>query len=149
MPNLAATLKDEIARVARREVRAEVQALKKASATYRHEIAALKKRVQSLEAETKRRTRTSATGLRRVEGDSDRQLRFSATRLAGLRAKLGLSAAKFALLAGVSPISVYKWESGKARPRRAQLEAIATVRGLGKRETAARLEALGETAKRA
>ena len=47
-----------------------------------------------------------------------------------------------ARLLGVSGQSVYKWELGKARPRARQLEAIAALRGVGKREVNARLEAL-------
>jgi DNA-binding transcriptional regulator YiaG len=52
---------------------------------------------------------------------------------------MGLSAAEFAALIGVSGQSVYKWEHGEARPRARQLEAIAALRGIGKREAAARL----------
>jgi len=70
----------------------------------------------------------------------ERQLRFSPARLASQRQKLGLSAADFAKLIGVSSLSVYKWEKGQTRPRRAQLEAIASVRGIGKREALAKLE---------
>ena len=50
--------------------------------------------------------------------------------------------ADFATLLGVSGQSVYKWEHGEARPRARQLEAIAELRGIGKREAAARLEKL-------
>lgn len=41
MPNIAAVLKNEISRVARKEVRFETLKLKKAAATYRSETAAL------------------------------------------------------------------------------------------------------------
>ncbi|MFM8575649.1 MAG: helix-turn-helix domain-containing protein, partial [Limnohabitans sp.] len=58
-----------------------------------------------------------------------------------LRKKLGLSAAEMGQLIGVSPQSIYHWETGKTRPRASQLEAIAAVRKLGKREVAARLSA--------
>jgi transcriptional regulator with XRE-family HTH domain len=44
-----------------------------------------------------------------------------------------------AKLLGVSTLSVYKWESGKTRPRAKQIEAIATLRRMGKREAAQRL----------
>ena len=54
------------------------------------------------------------------------------------------SAADFATLLGVSGQSVYKWEHGEARPRARQLEAIAALRGIGKREAAARLEKMQE-----
>lgn len=142
MPNIASALKAEIARVARKELRAETDSLRKATTTYRREIASLKKRIAALEKQLKRggrATRVQAESSGEAEG---RQLRFSATRFAAQRKKLGISAASFAALLGVSPISVYKWESGKTRPQRAQLEAIAAARGLGKREAQERLKAL-------
>ena len=65
--------------------------------------------------------------------------RFSATRLAAHRAKLELSAASYGQLVGVSGQTIYHWEQGKARPRAAQLERLATVREFGAREIAERL----------
>lgn len=144
MQNLATALKAEIARIAKKELRGDLDSWKKASASFRREIAALKRRNADLE----RQLRRAAKGTPRTPAKSedvsseDRQLRFSATRLASQRKKLGLSAADFAKLVGVSSLSVYKWESGQTRPRRAQLEAIANVRGIGKREAFARLERL-------
>jgi DNA-binding transcriptional regulator YiaG len=143
MSNIAAALKSEISRVARKEVRAEVQALKKSSTGYRRDIAELKKRVQALERQVKSQKKTASRSTPQTSDEqSDRQLRFSATRLAAQRKKLGFSAAKFAALIGVSPVSVYHWEGGKARPQRPQLEAIAAARKLGKREAVAKLEEL-------
>jgi DNA-binding transcriptional regulator YiaG len=144
MPNLGTALKAEIARVARKELRGDLDALKKASASYRREIAALKRRNADLERLLKRTVKDSPRTARKLEDAStgDRQLRFSPVRLASQRRKLGLSAANFARLIGVSGLSVYKWENGQARPRRAQLEAIASVRGIGKREAQDRLEQL-------
>jgi DNA-binding transcriptional regulator YiaG len=146
MPNIAAALKDEIARVARKEMRAETTSLKKASASCRHQIASLKKRLQELERQLKR-AKKSATPSRAssaaTASDGEKQLRFSASRFAAQRKKLGLSAADMAKLIGVSSLSIYKWESGQTRPRRAQLEAISRARGIGKREAQARLEQVG------
>lgn len=145
MPNIAIVLKGEIARIARKEIRAETQEFKKASAQYRAHIAALRKRVDQLERELKRVGKSAgrATAAQDDEGaDGQTSRRFSATRFAAQRRKLGLSAADYAALLGVSALSVYKWEHGKARPRAKQLEAIAAVRGLGKREATRRLEAL-------
>ena len=59
------------------------------------------------------------------------------------RKGLGLSAAEVGKLLGASALSVYKWESGKAKPRRSFLPAIAALRRMGKREAAAKLQALG------
>jgi DNA-binding transcriptional regulator YiaG len=143
VPNIASLLKAEIARVARKELRSETEPLKKATATYRRDIAALKRRVASLETQLKRVSKGVAPrAAKEREDEEEQQLRFSPTRFAAQRKKLGLSAASFAKLLGVSSLSVYKWESGKTRPRRAQLKAIAATRGLGKREVLARLEML-------
>ena len=49
MSNLAAVLKKEISRLARKEVRAAADSTKKANAKLRDEIASLKKRVKELE----------------------------------------------------------------------------------------------------
>jgi DNA-binding transcriptional regulator YiaG len=144
MPNIAAVLKDEIARLARKEVRAQTQEFKKASAQYRTHIAALRRRVDALERQLKKAGRSGARAVPQPEenDDADTPRRFSATRLAAQRRKLGLSAADFATLLGVSGQSVYKWEHGESRPRAKQLEAIAALRGIGKREAIARLEKL-------
>ncbi len=144
MPNIAIVLKGEIARIARKELRAETQELKKASAQYRAHIAALRRRIEQLERELKRVGKSAGRAAPAAKGEDESQTnrRFSASRFAGQRRKLGLSAADYAALLGVSALSVYKWEHGKARPRAKQLEAIAAVRGIGKREAARRLEAL-------
>jgi DNA-binding transcriptional regulator YiaG len=142
MPNIAALLKDEIARIARKEVRVQTEDVRKASAQYRSHIATLRRRIEELERELKRTRKNSARNEAAPENDDEggTARRFSATRLAAQRRKLGLSAAEFAALIGVSGQSVYKWEHGEARPRARQLEAIAELRGIGKREAATRLE---------
>jgi DNA-binding transcriptional regulator YiaG len=145
MPNIAAVLKDEIARIARKEARAQTAEFKKASAQYRAHIAALRRRIDELEREVKRVNKASTRSSVDAAGEDDASgpsRRFSAARLAAQRRKLGLSAADFAALIGVSGQSVYKWEHGEARPRARQLEAIAALRGIGKREAAARLAQL-------
>lgn len=145
MPNIASLLKSEIARVARREVRGEIQRLKKASASYRSEIARLKRRAQALEQQVKRLGKAPARGgAAAAEAERPGQgLRFSAKGLAAQRRRLGLSAEACGALIGASGQSVYKWESGKIRPRAAQLRGIAALRKMGKREAMARLQALG------
>jgi DNA-binding transcriptional regulator YiaG len=145
MPNIAAVLKDEIARIARKEARAQTAEFKKASAQYRAHIAALRRRIDELEREVKRVNKASTRSSVDAAEEDDAagpSRRFSAARLAAQRRKLGLSAADFAALIGVSGQSVYKWEHGEARPRARQLEAIAALRGIGKREAAARLAQL-------
>lgn len=138
MPNLGTVLKAEISRLARKEVRSEVEALKKASSTYRREIAELKRQVATLERTLKQTAKALPTPPAK-QADQGR-IRFSASGLKSHRARLGLSAADFGALVGVSALSIYNWERGKAAPRQAQLQKLANVRGLGKKEARARLE---------
>jgi DNA-binding transcriptional regulator YiaG len=142
MPNLAEILKSEIARLARKEVRGEVAFLKKASTQQRAQIASLRLQVDAQEREIKK----ALNGLRptrQVETagaeEGAEALRFRASGLASHRKRLGLSPLDLGKLLGVSSQSVYKWESGAVRPRRSQLDAIAAVRKLGRREALARL----------
>lgn len=142
MANIGTVLKSEIARVARKEVRGETQALKKSISQYRAHIADLKRRTQALEKQLKRLGKAGGgAAAQEAEPDTGGNVRFSAKGLAAHRRRLGLSAAALARLLGVSALSIYKWESGKVRPRAKQIEAIAALRGMGKREAAERLQA--------
>jgi DNA-binding transcriptional regulator YiaG len=59
--------------------------------------------------------------------------------LASHRQRLELSSNEFGLILGVAGQSVLNWESGKTKPRAAQMHAIAAFRTMGKREAQARL----------
>jgi DNA-binding XRE family transcriptional regulator len=145
MPNIAAVLKNEISRVARKEVRSETLALKKVAATYRSEIAALKRRTQALEQQLRRLERKRAEPAPAAQNDEPPgPARFSAKGLASQRRRLGLSAADCALLLGTSAQSIYNWEEGKVRPRTKHLTAIAALKTLGKTVAATHLESLRE-----
>jgi DNA-binding transcriptional regulator YiaG len=153
MPNIATVFKAEITRLARKELRDESEALKRALASQRKEIASLKGRLKALEklvqglARTPKPARagqgasTSASGAE-VESDSAEGLRFRPQGMASNRKRLGLSAADFALLVGTTGQSVYAWEAGKSRPKPEALKAIASLRHIGKREVTARLAEL-------
>jgi DNA-binding transcriptional regulator YiaG len=144
MAQLASLLKAEIVRLARKEVRAELQALQKASSRYRTELAALKRQIKdqqrqlAKQAKSVGRGKTAASATATEEDDNPR-LRFRAAGFATLRKKLGLSAAEMGKLIGVTQQTVYHWEKGQARPRASQLQNIAAIRKLGKRGAAAKL----------
>lgn len=131
-PNIASLLKAEISRVARKEVRAEIEPLKQASAHSRSAIAALRRDIAALDTQLRRlaKAQAAASASAQEAEDSGPQRRFSAVRLAAHRTKLGLSAADCGRLVGASGQSVYNWEQGKSRPRREQLERLASVRKL-------------------
>ena len=140
MPNVASVLKEEITRVARKEVRSETETLKKTSGQSRSEIAALKRRVVVLEklVASLGKTKPSAPKI----PDQLLSMRYSAKALSAQRRRLGLSGPEMALLLGVSTQTIYNWEAGKSRPRQQQMAAIAAVRDMGKRDAAAKLDEL-------
>lgn len=141
MPNLSSVLKSEITRLARKEIKSSVDPLRKANAAHRREIAELKRQISAMQ----RDIRASGKSRRATKehADEPRGVRFTAKGLKALRGRLGLSAGDFGQLIGASGQSIYNWEAGKAVPRANQQAALAAVRGLGKREAAKRLEALG------
>lgn len=139
MPNIAAVLKSEISRIARKEVRAETGGLKKQSTQYRSQIATLKRQVVDLEKLLRKQSRgTRAAAVAATDEESARTgLRFRAKGFATHRQRLGLSAAQAGALLGVSGQTIYHWESGKARPRASQLPRIDALRKLTKKGAAA------------
>jgi DNA-binding transcriptional regulator YiaG len=147
MPNIASVLKAEISRVARKEVRRDTANLKRASATHRSDMVALKRRVTELE----RQLRAVRRGVEpSVEAANDASIpegaRFSAKGLTAQRKRLGLSAADLGLLMGTSTQSIYNWEKGKVRPHAKYLPVLVALRSVGKRQTLARLEAVKSAA---
>jgi DNA-binding transcriptional regulator YiaG len=144
MADLAGALKEEIRRLARKEIRAETGTTKQAVAQYRREIARLKRQVGEQERkiaflENRERERLGAP---EAAESLNQGVRFSARSVKAQRRKLGLSAADYAKLVGVSPLTIYNWEHGKTRPRDEQLAALVAVRNIGKREAMARIELL-------
>lgn len=141
MPNLAVTFKQEITRLARREIRSQTQVLRKASAQFRRDIAELKRAALKLQSEVARLERqVGKNAAPKIAETEPLNVRFSAKSVIAQRRKLALSAADFGKMVGVTAHTIYKWEHGTSRPRKAQLSVFAAIRGLGKTEALARLE---------
>jgi DNA-binding transcriptional regulator YiaG len=138
MPNIGNILKQEISRLARREIKQQTAPLHKAATSYRRDNAALKRQVAALERITKAQNK-QLKKTTPVAAEPGTALRFRADGFKTLRKKLGLSAEQTAKLLGVSGQSVYAWETKRSLPRRAQLPSIAALRKMGKREAAKRL----------
>ncbi len=146
MPNLAVTLRDEIRRLARKEVRPELDFARRASARHRRDIAQLKRLLQAQD----RRIKALQSRLERLEGRPQagakgtvEGYRFSPRSVRSQRKRLHLSAEEYGRLIGVSAQTIYHWEQGKARPQKAQFQALVEVRGIGRREAARRLQEKG------
>lgn len=143
MPNVAAILKEEITRLARKEIREQVDPLKKMVAEQRRTAAELKRQIAKLERnqtflqKQEKRRLSAAPKAETAEG-----VRFSPKWVKADRKRLGLSAKDYGLLAGVSALTIYSWESGKSKPRAKARAGWADMRGIGKREALRRLELL-------
>lgn len=144
MPNLAATLRDEIRRLARKEVKAETSATRQSVRKYRSEIAKLKRqlrdqerKIASLQSQQKKQGAAPP-----AEDEPLQNVRFSARSVKAQRKRLKLSAEEYGKLIGVTAQTIYLWERGSTRPQRAQLEALVAARAFGRREALARLEEL-------
>ncbi len=150
MTTLAIALKDEIRRLARKEIRAQTGHTSRAVAQYRREIARLKRQQRDQEkklaflASQTRKTVASPTASPDLNGGT----RFSARSVRAQRRRTGLSAADYAKLVGVSPLTIYNWEHDKSRPRQGQFTALVALRGLGKREAQTKLELLNTAGKK-
>jgi DNA-binding transcriptional regulator YiaG len=140
MPNIGTLLKQEITRLSRREARGENESTRKASVHFRKDIAELKRKVTALERQVAMLARRAPDRLARATASAQaRPLRYSAKGLHSQRTRLGLSAAGYGKLLGVSAQSIYNWEQGHAIPRGELLAKVAALRDIGKREARARL----------
>lgn len=150
MPNIGVMLKDEIRRLARKEVKEATAKLHKSNVLLKRAVADHKRRIADLERQNKqllaeaesRRAKTlkasdTEVGRARITGDMIRRT----------RAKLRLSQSELAKLLGVSGQSVYQWErkGGRLQLRGGTKAAVVEVRTLGAREAKRRLESLAES----
>lgn len=166
MPNLAETLKSEIIRLARKELRAGLEPVSKATSGHRREIAALKRVNESLRKEVLAMGKeldlvrkqvqtvkeTQGAFIRTEAGDQPvarrgRKLGMTSKGIKTLRERLGLSGEDFGLLVGVSGASIYGWETGKSSPRPKPMEALTEIRTISKKALLTRLAALQKGAK--
>jgi DNA-binding transcriptional regulator YiaG len=146
MPNLAAALKQEISRLARKEVKSHIATTKRAAVQHRREIATLKRLISVQERKIAfLQVQASKTAGGTESEEPAEQKRFSIRSVKAQRRRLRLSAGQFGELIGVSAQAIYNWEQGKARPRKSQFEALVAIRAIGRR---AALQRLAESGRR-
>lgn len=140
MSNILKELKAEISRLAKKEAKAVVSPVKKASATYRGLIAGLRKQLDALQKEVSSLKRAMPKADRALEAKTEPEGRFWITGkgVKAMRKKTGLTQEKFGKLVGVSVPTVVNWEKtkGKLNLRKAAAGALQGLRGKGKREVA-------------
>jgi len=152
MTSFAESLKREISRVARKELRDEITSLRKATSAQRLEISAMKKQLHALQSQLRQleksssQTPTVPKSPKPLDGGSSpavskgkpgRKVIITAERLKTQRARLGFTQDQMARLLEVSALSIWKWESGGAAPRASRVPQILQRLSLGKREALA------------
>ncbi|MYB71002.1 MAG: helix-turn-helix domain-containing protein [Gemmatimonadetes bacterium] len=128
MPTLAALLKEEIGKIVRKEVQAQMRDLNKT-------VRGLEKQLGSAKAKPAAKTSEASAG------DKRKQLRISPNTIKKHRKRLKLSQADLGKLLNVSTNTVLRWEAGSSKPRGQHLPGLAKLRTMSKRELK---EQLGE-----
>src|SRR5438270_538124 len=113
MLGVVKSLKEEIRRLARKEVRAQIASTRRAAAQHRREIAQIKRQLTACQRQLgrleARLSREPSSG-----GDHDEPAgprnRFSARSVRAQRRRLRFSAADYGRLIGVSAQTIYQWE---------------------------------------
>ena len=150
MPNIAKVLKDEIARVAKKQVKSFVTplhhqqvALKKALVVLKRTMAGLEKNTAQLVKESA--SRAAAAPAVEPAAESGKRMWIFSKGIRSMRKKLNVSQAEFAKLIGVSAQAVTLWENkgGKLDLRQSTKQALVAIRGIGAREARRRLDAMG------
>ncbi len=139
MPNILKVLKEEITRLARKEMKTGIVPLQKEAVRLKRVAAALKRRVSALERENRmlhKHVATSPAAKMTVDEKSLDRMRVTGKMMSRLRVKLGLTQALFGKLLGVSGQQVYQYErkAGSLRLRKETRAMLAKARQMGKRE---------------
>lgn len=136
MPNIATVLKEEITRLARKEMRQHVDPLRAQVLAQRKAISSLKSEMERLQRDVVKLAKGTPKSAPVKAGltDSGKQTRYSGALLRKLRERLSLSRDAFAPLLGASTQALYNWEQTETRPRQEFLDKIALIRGLSKKQ---------------
>jgi len=134
---LAAALKVEVRRLAAKEVQKGLRSLR-----------ALQRQMKKLRLAARlqrRAVRSVERGFGRLEarmpssGRRGRSAHLSGEDIRSLRANLRMTREQFARLVGVSPGSIFGWETGRTVPRGRSMARVLEVRKMGVRRARARV----------
>ena len=142
MGKLEEVMKSEIARLARKELKATCVPLAKQVRELKRTVSALRNTVAGLAKGAAVRPETESAGPAVLEAPEQEvaQARFSAGLIKKLRTRLGLTQKQLATLLGVSLSAVTFWELGRSRPQGKNKVGIVALRRLGRRQVKKLLE---------
>ena len=134
---LAAALKAEVRRLAAKEVQKGLRSVR----TLQRQITKLRLRPAPTGAACARWSAASAAWNRECPsgGRRGRGARLSGEDIRALRARLRMTREQFARLLGVSPGSIFGWETGRTVPRGRSMARVLEVRKMGVRRARAQV----------
>ena len=142
MGKLGVTIKSEIVRLAKREMRKtsvplrrNLRLLKKTVSQIRRAVLALERSTAYQQKELKKRKIPLGATPEEVK-----KSRFSPRLVRSLRRKLGISQKELAILAGVTVGAAHLWEKGKFKPKDEKKAVMVGLRKLGRRDVKKLLE---------
>ncbi len=142
MGNLGVTIRSEIVRLTKKELRKtllplgrDVRLLKSAVSQLRKTVLALERFAAQQQNELKKRKIPLEATAEEVK-----QSRFSPALIRSLRKNLGISQKELAILAGVTVGAAHLWEIGKFRPKNEKKAVMVALRKLGRRDVRKLLE---------
>ena len=144
MAKMEQAIRDEILRLARKEIRAICVPLTRDVRELRRPVSGMSKTGATLERQVKelQAKKLAEASKLEVPAKEVKASRFSPGLIKSLRKRLGISQSQLAALIGVSLPAVGFWEQGRTRPDDANKAAIVALRKLSKREVK---EILAET----
>ena len=142
MTAFSEAFRSEVMRMARKEIKGELDHLRKITSSQRSEIAGLKRELRGMMSMIKqlqkRLPEEPVKAVTEPKGEGG-----IGARLKAKREFYGVSQRAMGALLEASALSVSRWEHGDATPRAAQLARIESVLKVGKRAALARLRELG------
>ena len=136
MGKLEVTIKSEIVRLAKREMRKTSVPLGRDVRLLKSTVSQLRKTVLSLERFAAHQQKELSKREIRLEAPPEeiKNARFSPGLIQSLRKRLGITQKELAILAGVTVGAAHLWETGKFLPSGEKRGAIVALRKLRRRE---------------
>jgi DNA-binding transcriptional regulator YiaG len=134
MGKIESSIKSEIRRLAKREIRATFVPLHKEVRAMRLRVSSLSRGILSLNRMAKELHLEEAKPKLEATPEEVKASRLTPDRIRGLRKKLGISMRELGILVGASLGAVLSWEKGKFKPRGDKKAALVALRKLRKRE---------------
>jgi len=135
MGKLESMIRDEILRLARREMRKSFVPLRRDVRSMKGIVSQLRKSVLNLERfKSQEEKQLAQKAVPEVAPEEVKKARFSPRLIRSLRKKLRITQKELAVLAGVSVGAVHQWEGGKSEPRAVKKARLVALRSLARRE---------------